>query len=219
MPSEFDRAGICLWVSSRSRTGSILLPSSRAFALSHIMSGSVCELTVTEETTYTVACGTGTKVWKFSSEDITVVDGVQRVALNYLNNTLRNFIIQDTEAIRLASKDRVTCTTMKGYSDLMEMRNLAQLAMPQPEEGSSHAACTLFSNSQQRVAAKKEKCVALPPRLVDVNFPHRDRSVTVKMKAGDNSRDCLKLNSIRLSRWLCVASLTTSGSRDSKRSA
>ena len=84
------------------------------------------EMSVTEETIFTVTCGEGSKVWKFTSGDITTVDDVPVVALSYLNTTLRNFILQDNAAIKQANKDRMlTCTTMKGYRDLMDRRGAA----------------------------------------------------------------------------------------------
>ena len=65
-------------------------------------------------------------MWKFTSGDITIVDDVPVVALNYLNNSLRNFILQDNAAIKQANKDRMlTCTTMKGYRDMIDRRAAA----------------------------------------------------------------------------------------------
>ena len=146
------------------------------------------EMSVMEERIFTVSCGSGTKVWKFSSDDVTVVDDVQVVALNYLNSSIRNFIIQDSDTIKQAAKYRLTCTTMKGYRDLMERRGAVQSAMythtPEP------VACTLFSKPAAKASVKRAK-VAMAPQLLDVRFPFRGQEVTVRMKSSENNRECL----------------------------
>ena len=149
------------------------------------------EMAVMEERSFTVSCGSGTKVWKFSSDDVTVVDDVQVVALNYLNSSIRNFIIEDSAAIKQAAKDRLTCTTMKGYRDLMERRGAVQAAMsthtPEP------AACTLFSKPAAKASSKRAK-VATVPQLIDVMIPFRGQEVTVRMKSSENNRECLHVD-------------------------
>ena len=149
------------------------------------------EMTVSEETILTVTIGDGSRVWKFSSCDFTIVDDVEVVALNYLNCSLRNFIIQDHAVIKQAAKIKLTCTTMRGYRDLMERRGAAQSAMSTAR--SAPAACTLFKPAAAKSIAKKVKNVTVTPYLVDVAFPFRGQDVTVRMKSSANNRDCISV--------------------------
>ena len=157
-----------------------------------MQSSSAFELSVLTETVYTVTMdiADNAKAWKFTDKDITVVDCVQVVSLEPSNISLRNFIIQDPDLISSSSRGRLTVTTMQGYRDLMQKRNLAQAKLL-VEEDTSAAACTLFGPTAPK--AKKPKQQAATPQLVDVSFTVGREDVTVRMVKPLVNRDVLQV--------------------------